>query len=147
MHRLEPAAAGHPIEQGRSEAQSAAGAIGRRAVERNRRQISDLFILQQPVQPIAEEPMVCTTRRWRELDSNSQSQALCLHHFYRAMAWLGETVEEASEASSAPRCVEDVIEERLFARRRDLLPISRWCSWTPPACRSKATARRCKHAA
>jgi hypothetical protein len=64
--------------------------------------------------------MVCTTRRWRELDSNSQSQALCLHHFYRAMAWLGETVEEASEASSAPRCVEDVIEERLFARRRDL---------------------------
>ncbi|MGC2199145.1 MAG: hypothetical protein WA633_03210 [Stellaceae bacterium] len=23
------------------------------------------------------------------------AQALCLHHFYRAMAWLGETVEAA----------------------------------------------------
>ena len=48
------------------------------------------------------------------------AQALCLHHFYRAMAWLGETVEEASRPSPAPRCVKDVIEERLFERRRDL---------------------------
>jgi len=36
------------------------------------------------------------------------------------MAWLGETVEAASGASPAPRCVKDVIEERLFERRRDL---------------------------
>jgi hypothetical protein len=48
------------------------------------------------------------------------AQALCLHHFYRAMAWLGEMVEEASGRSLAPRCVKDVIEERLFERRRDL---------------------------
>ena len=40
------------------------------------------------------------------------AQALCLHHFYRAMAWLGETVEGAS--GPTPRYVKDVIEERLF---------------------------------
>jgi hypothetical protein len=48
------------------------------------------------------------------------AEALCLHHFYRAMAWLGETVEEASGPSPSPRCVKDLIEERLFERRRDL---------------------------
>ena len=31
------------------------------------------------------------------------AQALCLRHFYRAMAWLGETVEEASGPFPAPR--------------------------------------------
>jgi hypothetical protein len=36
------------------------------------------------------------------------------------MAWLGETVEAASGPSPTPRCVKDVIEERLFERRRDL---------------------------
>jgi transposase len=45
--------------------------------------------------------------------------ALALHHFYRAMAWLGEAVEE-TPGSPAPRCVKDQIEERLFERRRDL---------------------------
>ena len=48
------------------------------------------------------------------------AQAFCLHHFYRAMAWLGETVEAASGPSPAPRCIKDVIEERLFERRRGL---------------------------
>ena len=36
------------------------------------------------------------------------------------MAWLGEEIEEKSEEALAPRCVKDVIEERLFAQRRDL---------------------------
>jgi hypothetical protein len=45
---------------------------------------------------------------------------LDLHHFYRAMAWLGEEMEEKSEEALAPRCVKDVIEERLFDQRRDL---------------------------
>jgi hypothetical protein len=43
---------------------------------------------------------------------------LALHHFYRAMAWLGETLEAAT--GPAPRCVKDLVEERLFERRRDL---------------------------
>ena len=45
---------------------------------------------------------------------------LDLHHFYRAMAWLGEELEEKSADTLAPRCVKDVIEERLFDQRRDL---------------------------
>jgi hypothetical protein len=51
------------------------------------------------------------------------SEGLALHHFYRAMAWLGEELpgEEQRHATPfAPRTVKDLIEERLFARRRDL---------------------------
>lgn len=48
------------------------------------------------------------------------SDGLALHHFYRAMAWLGEELEEKAEGALAPRCVKDVIEEKLFAQRRDL---------------------------
>src|ERR1035437_10080946 len=45
---------------------------------------------------------------------------LDLHHFYRAMAWLGEEMGEKAEGALAPRCVKDVIEEKLFDSRRDL---------------------------
>jgi transposase len=50
------------------------------------------------------------------------AEGLALHHFYRAMAWLGEELDEASQThrTLAPRCVKDEIEEALFARRRDL---------------------------
>jgi transposase len=48
------------------------------------------------------------------------AEGLDLHHFYRAMAWLGEEVEEKSAEALAPRCVKDLIEEKLFDRRRDL---------------------------
>jgi hypothetical protein len=47
-------------------------------------------------------------------------EGLDLHHFYRAMAWLGEELEEKPAGALAPRCVKDVIEEKLFDRRRDL---------------------------
>src|SRR5208337_2303003 len=45
---------------------------------------------------------------------------LDLHHFYRAMAWLGEEMEEKADDALAPRCVKDAIEEKLFDKRRDL---------------------------
>jgi transposase len=48
---------------------------------------------------------------------------LALHHFYRAMAWLGEELPAGQQGSAtpfAPRTVKDLIEERLFERRRDL---------------------------
>jgi hypothetical protein len=47
-------------------------------------------------------------------------EGLQLHHFYRAMAWLGEETGPAVDGALAPRCVKDVIEEQLFERRRDL---------------------------
>ena len=48
---------------------------------------------------------------------------LALHHLYRAMAWLGEELgadQQTGATGLAPRTVKDLIEERLFARRRDL---------------------------
>jgi hypothetical protein len=48
------------------------------------------------------------------------AKELDLHHFYRAMAWLGEEIEKKAEGALAPRCVKDLIEEKLFERRRDL---------------------------
>jgi hypothetical protein len=47
-------------------------------------------------------------------------QGLELHHCYRAMAWLGEEVEEKAANALAPRCVKEIIEEKLFDRGRDL---------------------------
>jgi hypothetical protein len=48
---------------------------------------------------------------------------LTLHHLYRAMAWLGEELGAEEQGSATPfalRTVKDLIEERLFERRRDL---------------------------
>jgi hypothetical protein len=48
---------------------------------------------------------------------------LALHQLYRAMAWLGEELppdQQAGATPFAPRTVKDLVEERLFARRRDL---------------------------
>ncbi|HYI84577.1 MAG TPA: IS1634 family transposase [Acetobacteraceae bacterium] len=48
---------------------------------------------------------------------------LALHHLYRAMAWLGEELPAEQQAGAtpfAPRTVKDLVEEALFARRRDL---------------------------
>src|SRR6478752_6229255 len=61
--------------------------------------------------------------RWREDYAISGVDGLDLHHLYRAMAWLGEELpqkEQDGRTPFAPRCLKDVIEERLFAHRRDL---------------------------
>ena len=60
--------------------------------------------------------------RWREDYVIHGAQELALHQLYRAMAWLGEplTEEKNDPAPLAPRCVKDLVEEDLFARRRDL---------------------------
>ena len=57
---------------------------------------------------------------WMEDYDVPGAEGLDLHHFYRAMAWLGEEVEERPVKALAPRCVKDLIEEKLFDRRRDL---------------------------
>ena len=48
---------------------------------------------------------------------------LDLHHLYRAMAWLGEVLPKDQQDAAtpfAPRTTKDLIEEALFAQRRDL---------------------------
>ena len=61
--------------------------------------------------------------RWREDYTIDGVEDIDLHHLYRAMAWLGEEQgEDQPDGASpfAPRCLKDVVEEELFARRRDL---------------------------
>ena len=59
--------------------------------------------------------------RWRQEYVIEGAQDLALHQLYRAMAWLGEALAETNGlAPLAPRCVKDLVEEDLFARRRDL---------------------------
>ncbi len=46
---------------------------------------------------------------------------LSLHHLYRAMAFLGDPIEDQKDCTPfTPRCTKDVIEEDLFLARRDL---------------------------
>ena len=61
--------------------------------------------------------------RWREDYRIDGVERLDLHHLDRAMAWLGEELAESQQDGAtpfAPRCLKDVVEEELFARRRDL---------------------------
>jgi hypothetical protein len=61
--------------------------------------------------------------RWREDYRIAGAEALELQHLYRAMAWLGEELPEPEQDDRtpfAPRCTKDLVEERLFAQRRDL---------------------------
>lgn len=60
---------------------------------------------------------------WRTGYALDGMDGLDLHHLYRAMAWLGEELpadEQAHATPFAPRTTKDLIEEALFARRRDL---------------------------
>ena len=62
--------------------------------------------------------------RWLRDYAIDGADDLQLHHLYRAMAWLGEERPEAEQGDAtgfAPRCVKDLVEEKLFERRRDLL--------------------------
>jgi hypothetical protein len=60
--------------------------------------------------------------RWREAYRLPGTQALELHHLYRAMAFLGEPLKDQPGARvlDTPRCTKDWIEEELFEQRRDL---------------------------
>jgi hypothetical protein len=59
--------------------------------------------------------------QWRADYRIEGTEGLRLQHLYRAMAWLGEPLADQTGASElAPRCRKDLVEEELFARRRDL---------------------------
>lgn len=60
--------------------------------------------------------------KWREDYAIAGAEELALHQLYRAMGWLGEPVDEAAASASVYglRSRKDLIEETLFARRRDL---------------------------
>ena len=60
--------------------------------------------------------------KWRGDYRIPGTEALELHQRYRAMAFLGDELaskEQEDRTPFSPRCTKDVMEERLFARRRD----------------------------
>ena len=62
--------------------------------------------------------------KWRASYALPGTQTLELHQLYRAMAWLGTELadtEQEGRTPFAPRCTKDLVEEGLFARRRELL--------------------------
>jgi len=61
--------------------------------------------------------------RWRDDQALAGVEGLELHHLYRAMAWLGESLPEGKQAGKtpfAPRCTKDLVEEHLFQHGRNL---------------------------
>lgn len=59
--------------------------------------------------------------RWRRDYVIEGVEGLSLHHLYRAMAFLGEEIEDQRGATPfSPRCIKDLIEEGMFFERRDL---------------------------
>ena len=58
--------------------------------------------------------------KWREDHAIEGADRLRLHQLYRTMAWLGEKLAADDAAQASPRCVKHLIEEALFAHRRDL---------------------------
>ncbi len=61
--------------------------------------------------------------RWCRRYAIDGLENVSLHHLYRTMGWLGEQLPETEQPKNAglsPRLRKDVMEERLFAQRRDL---------------------------
>jgi len=59
--------------------------------------------------------------RWQRDYAITGADAIALQHAYRAMAFLGEVIDNQIGATPfAPRCTKDLIEERLFGRHRNL---------------------------
>ena len=58
--------------------------------------------------------------QWRRDQAIEGTEGLELQHLYRAMGWLGEALDEREPGAPSPRRTKDLIEEALFARRRDL---------------------------
>ena len=58
--------------------------------------------------------------QWRRDQAIVGAAELELQHLYRAMGWLGEELGESEPDAPSPRRTKDLIEEALFARRRDL---------------------------
>lgn len=78
-----------------------------------------LSVLQQLFEPGSDRACF----EWKKDFVVEGVEELSLHHSYRTMAWLGEVLPEAEQEAAmpwAPRCVKDLVEERLFERQRDL---------------------------
>lgn len=60
--------------------------------------------------------------KWHKVYRIDGTDRIQLQHFYRAMAWLGDPLQNRIPPGEgfSPRCVKDALEEKIFERRRDL---------------------------
>lgn len=59
--------------------------------------------------------------RWRRDYAISGTQDISLHQLYRAMAFLGEEVDDQTDSLPfSPRCIKDLVEENIFSANREL---------------------------
>jgi hypothetical protein len=66
--------------------------------------------------------------RWREDYLIPGTEGLELHHLYRAMAFLGDPIEQLDKPAGAVRCNKDLIEEALFESGVTNAPIFTACA-------------------
>lgn len=58
---------------------------------------------------------------WRRDYAIGGVDSIALHHCYRAMAFLGEVLSDQADATPfSPRCMKDLVEEKLFGQHRHL---------------------------
>jgi hypothetical protein len=69
--------------------------------------------------------------RWREDYLIPGTEGLELHHLYRAMAFLGDRIEELDKPAGAVRCNKDLIDEALFEADGICSPKWSWSFSTP----------------
>ncbi len=59
--------------------------------------------------------------KWKRDYQINGVSGILLHHIYRAMAFLGDEIEDQyGRTPFSPRCIKDLIEEKLFNQRQDL---------------------------
>jgi transposase len=59
--------------------------------------------------------------KWHQKHNIHGVENLSLHHFYRAMSFIGGIIEDQKDRTPfSPRCNKDLIEEGIFSERRDL---------------------------
>lgn len=78
-----------------------------------------LTVLQRLVAPGSDR----AAEKWKQDYAIAGLDSVALHQLYRAMAWLGEPLPEPEQQGATPfvvRTTKDLVEEEMFARRRDL---------------------------
>jgi len=94
-------------------------ALSRRHFEFSVERAVFLSVLHRLFQPGSDR----AAEKWKSDYAIGGVELLGLHHLYRAMAWLGAALPQDQQRGATPfvpRTNKDVIEEDLFARRRDL---------------------------
>ncbi len=78
-----------------------------------------LTVLQRLVAPGSDR----AAEKWKQDYAIAGVDSVALPQWYRAMAWLGEPLPEPAQKGATPflvRTTKDLVEEAMFARRRDL---------------------------